>query len=165
MISGASGTVAYLGLGSNVGDRLSNIENALRMLDAAEGVTVDRVSDIMETKPWGFAAEEDFLNCAVRIVVTADVTPLSLLDICKGIERALGRNDSPEYDGSGNRIYHSRKIDIDILLYGEERITTDSLKVPHPLMTERDFVMIPLRQIASQDVVEAFPEIFSSRHV
>ena len=161
MISAASGTVAYLGLGSNAGDRLSNIERAVKMLGAAEGITVDKVSDIIETEPWGFTAEEKFLNCVVRIVVAADVTPSGLLDLCKRIERTLGRDDSPEYDASGGRIYHSRTIDVDILLFGRERLRTDRLTIPHPLMKERDFVMVPLQEIVSREDEEAFPEIFS----
>ena len=161
MISAASGTVAYLGLGSNAGDRLSNIERAVKMLGAAEGITVDKVSDIIETEPWGFTAEEKFLNCVVRIVVAADVTPSGLLDLCKRIERTLGRDDSPEYDASGGRIYHSRTIDVDILLFGRERLRTDRLTIPHPLMKERAFVMVPLRGIVSREDEEAFPEIFS----
>lgn len=162
MTSETSGTVAYLGLGSNAGDRMSNIERAVKMLDEAEGVTVDKVSDIIETEPWGFAAEEKFLNCAVRAVIAADVTPVALLDICKRIERLSGREDGPEYDASGGRIYHSRTIDVDILLFGDERIESERLTVPHPLMAKRDFVMVPLRQIVLQDAVEAFPEIFGA---
>lgn len=161
MISAASGTVAYLGLGSNAGDRMANIERAVKMLGEAEGVTVDKVSDIIETEPWGFTSEEKFLNCAVRVVVAADVTPSGLLDLCKRTERMLGREDSPEYDASGGRIYHSRTIDVDILLYGRERLRTDRLTIPHPLMKERPFVMVPLRRIVSSDTEEAFPEIFS----
>lgn len=151
---------AYLGLGSNEGDRTANLKSALSMLDSVEGISVERVSDVIETRPWGFDAEMDFLNCAAKINLDTSVTPELLLQVCKDIERRLGRQEQMEFGSDGNRIYHSRTIDIDILLYGTERINRERLTVPHPLMTVRDFVMIPLRQIADEDVTAAFPEIF-----
>ena len=152
--------VSYLGLGGNSGDRAANIENALKLLDAQEGISVVKVSEIIETEPWGFKSEYKFLNCVARIEVSPEITPLGLLDICKSIEHILGREENAEYDPEGNRIYRSRPIDIDILFYGLERIREDRLVIPHPLMSERDFVMVPLRQIADDGIISAFPEIF-----
>ncbi len=150
----------YLGLGSNIGDRKLFIDNALSLLAKEEGVSVDAVSRIIETEPWRFESDEKFLNCTVRVSVNENVTPEKLLGICKNIERNLGRNETVEYDDSGNRKYHSRTIDIDILLYGTRRIDTENLKIPHPLMKDRDFVMIPLREIVSDETREAFQDIF-----
>ena len=76
--------------------------------------------------------------------------PETLLRICKRIERAMGRREAPEYDAQGRRIYHDRPIDIDILLYGDERIDTPELQIPHPLMRQRDFIMRPLEEIFPQ---------------
>lgn len=138
----------YFSLGSDIGDRESNLNKALAMMDEAFGCHYDAVSDFIETDPWGFVSDSRFMNCAVRYSLHQDC--FEILDLCQDIEKRMGRSPhSPEYDRNGKRVYRSRIIDIDILLYGEERIDTDRLKVPHPLMTERDFVMIPLKQILS----------------
>lgn len=150
----------YLGLGSNIGDKKSYIDRALAMLDAQDGVRVDAVSDMLETEPWGFISDFDFMNCAAKILVEESVTPYSLLSICKNIEKSLGRKENVEFDESGKRIYHSREIDIDILFYGTQKLDDENLKIPHPLMKSRDFVMIPLRQIVSDKIIEAFPDIW-----
>ena len=88
------------------------------------------------------------------------ITPYSLLSICKNIEKSLGRKENVEFDESGKRIYHSREIDIDILFYGTQKLEDENLKIPHPLMKSRDFVMVPLRQIISDKIIEAFPDIW-----
>ena len=137
----------YFSLGTNLGDRQALIEEALRRLDAAIGRPYEALSSIIETPSWGFEGP-DFLNCVVRYRTARQ--PHTLLRICKRIERAMGRRDAPEYDAEGRRIYHDRPIDIDILLYGDERIDTPDLQVPHPLMQQRDFVMRPLREIFEQ---------------
>ena len=137
----------YFSLGTNLGDRQARIEEALRRLDAAIGRPYEALSSIIETPSWGFEGP-DFLNCVVRYRTARQ--PHTLLRICKRIERAMGRRDAPEYDAEGRRIYHDRPIDIDILLYGDERIDTPDLQVPHPLMQQRDFVMRPLREIFEQ---------------
>ena len=149
----------YLGLGSNLGDRRENLLDAIGRLERAFGKECDRVSSFIETEPWGFEEEVDsFLNAVVRFRVDMpqDVDnvefALSLLDKCKTVERQMGREDEPEYDRDGKRVYHSRVIDIDILLLGNLRIETEGLRVPHPLMGERDFVMVPLKEIAPEIV-------------
>ena len=137
----------YFSLGTNQGDRAAQIDEALRRLDAAIGRHYEALSSIIETPSWGFEGP-DFLNCVVCYRTAK--RPHTLLDICKRIERAMGRTGGPEYDAEGRRIYHDRPIDIDILLYGDERVDDPDLKIPHPLMEQRDFVMRPLREIFAQ---------------
>ncbi len=137
----------YFSLGTNQGDRQANIAEALRRLDAAIGRPYEALSSIIETKSWGFKGP-DFLNCVVRYRTAR--RPQTLLQICKRIERAMGRRGAPEYDADGRRIYRDRPIDIDILLYGDERIDTPDLQIPHPLMHQRPFVMGPLEEIFAQ---------------
>ena len=143
----------YLSLGSNQGDRRLNIEHAISMLNVELKTPYKAVSSLLETEPWGFESDDRFLNAAVLYELqlpkgyNAEAEGLRILDICKDIERKLGRTGSPQYDEKGERIYSSRPIDIDILLLGDDRIDCPELTVPHKLMYERDFVMIPLREI------------------
>ena len=143
----------YLSLGSNQGDRRQNIENALSLLNIELKTSYRAVSSIIETEPWGFDSQDRFLNAAVHYELflpkgyNPEAEGLMILEICKDIERRLGRMGEPEYDEEGNRIYSSRPIDIDILLFGDNKIDCPELTVPHKLMYERDFVMIPLKEI------------------
>ena len=143
----------YLSLGSNQGDRKLNIEHAVSMLNIELKKPYKAISSILETEPWGFDSEEKFLNAAVLYELempkgyNAEAEALMILEICKSIERKLGRTGAPQYDAQGGRIYTSRPIDIDILLFGDNRIDCPELTVPHKLMYERDFVMIPLKEI------------------
>lgn len=136
----------YFSIGSNQGDRLAKLNAAVEMLEQRLGKgSLLRRSSVIETKAWGFEAP-DFLNCAVCL--RSDKQPLEILRICKEIESALGRTPAaPQYDADGKRIYHDRPIDIDILLYGDEKVELPELRIPHPLMRERDFVMLPLKEI------------------
>lgn len=157
----------YLSLGSNMGDRRANIEAALAMLDEVFGTGHARLSEIIETPSWGFESD-DFLNCAVlyalpRKAGSAEAQALEVLDAVKAVERRLGREERVEYDAAGGRIYHARPIDIDILFFGTHVIDHPRLKVPHPLMAERDFVMRPLREIANQRLQRAFPAVFKRK--
>lgn len=131
--------IAYLSLGSNLGDRHATMQSAILLLDSQAG-SVDRVSSAIETEPWGFESANKFLNMCVRIITT--LSPEQLLATTKDIELQLGRTTK-----SVNGQYHDRPIDIDILTYDDLRINTPSLTLPHPHMHERDFVMIPLREI------------------
>lgn len=131
--------IAYLSLGSNLGDRHATMQQAILLLDSQAG-TVDRVSSAIETEPWGFESANKFLNMCVRIITT--LSPEQLLATTKDIELQLGRTTK-----SVNGQYHDRPIDIDILTYDDIHINTPSLTLPHPHMHERDFVMIPLREI------------------
>lgn len=131
--------IAYLSLGSNLGDRHATMQSAILLLGKQAG-TVDRVSSAIETEPWGFKSANKFLNMCVRITTT--LSPEQLLATTKDIELQLGRTTK-----SVNGQYHDRPIDIDILTYDDLHINTPSLTLPHPHMHERDFVMIPLREI------------------
>ena len=143
----------YLSLGSNQGDRAHNIENAISLLNIELKTPYKAVSSLMETEPWGFESDQKFLNAAVHYEMmlpkgyNPEAEGLIILEICKDIERRLGRTGNPEYDDKGERIYHNRPIDIDILLFGDNRIDCPELTVPHKLMYERDFVMVPLNEI------------------
>ena len=137
----------YFSLGSNQGDRQAQLDEALRRLDKAIGRPYDALSSSIETPAWGFDGPA-FLNCVVRYRTAR--RPETLLKICKRIEWAMGRRGGPEYDAGGHRIYRDRPIDIDILLYGEMTVDTPELKIPHPLMRQREFVMRPLAEIFPQ---------------
>ena len=143
----------YLSLGSNQGDRRKNIEDALSLLNIEFGTPYKAVSSFIETEPWGFESKEKFVNAAVLYELefnegyNPEAEGLMILEICKSVERRLGRTGSPQYDAEGERIYSDRPIDIDILLLGNDKIDCEELTVPHKLMYERDFVMIPLKEI------------------
>ena len=143
----------YLSLGSNMGDREANIETAISLLNIELKTPYKAVSSLLETEPWGFESDQKFLNAVVHYELwlkkgyNPEAEGLMILEICKDVERRLGRTGGPEYGEGGERIYHSRPIDIDILLFGDHKIDCPELTVPHKLMYERDFVMIPLKQI------------------
>lgn len=140
----------YLGLGSNLGEREVNLMRAVTMMDQAFGTGPERISKIYETPSWGFDGPA-FLNMCIlyRIPVEAPSVEhvTGLFHKMKEIEHALGRDDNPEYNADGNRIYYNRTIDIDILYYGKETINTEELTIPHPLIEQRDFVKKPLKEI------------------
>ena len=129
----------YLSLGTNLGDKEQNILRAYKMLEDRVG-EIRRRSQMIETEPWGFESQNTFLNSAICIETT--LSPHELLKVTQSIERELGRTAK-----STNGEYHDRIIDIDILLYDDLTVDEPDLKIPHPLMRERDFVMIPLREI------------------
>ncbi|MCQ2182781.1 MAG: 2-amino-4-hydroxy-6-hydroxymethyldihydropteridine diphosphokinase [Bacteroidales bacterium] len=128
---------AVFSIGSNLGERENNVREALNRLERALGTPPAALSPIVNTKAWGFSAP-DFLNCVVSFETEKD--PYELLGICKEIERSMGRHDEPEFDASHNRIYHDRIIDIDILSYGNLKIDTPDLKIPHPQVETRDYI-------------------------
>lgn len=131
--------IVYLSLGTNLGNRKRNIREAIMKIEEQIGV-VERQSALYETKPWGFVSPNDFINACVR--VSTSLTPRQLLEETQCIERNLGRTLK-----STNGEYHDRIIDIDILLYDDLHIDEPDLQIPHPLMNEREFVMIPLKEI------------------
>ena len=133
----------YLLLGTNLGDRPANINEAQRRLEAYFGTPL-RQSAVIETEACGFVAPP-FLNMVA--VYKSARKPEKILWICKRIERAMGRKDTPEYATDGSRIYHNRVIDIDILFYGEHCINTPDLTIPHPQVKTRPFVEKLLMQI------------------
>ena len=131
---------AYLGLGSNLGDRREALARALHLLNDADDLRVIRCSTIYETEPWGYTDQPRFLNCVAEI--TAASSPVRLLETAKRIEQTLGR--------TGGIRYGPRTIDIDILLYGDAIIDMGEpdLQIPHPRIMERAFVLVPLAEIA-----------------
>ena len=154
----------YLGLGSNQGNRELNLLKAMNLMDEAFGTHPERISRIIETPAWGFDGQP-FLNMCVLYRLPRTGTPeehaTGILRQVKEVEKALGRNlDEPLFDAGGNRIYHDRIIDIDILCYGAFTIYTENLIIPHPLIAERDFARKPLLEISKPEIREAFPELF-----
>ena len=129
----------YLGLGTNLGDKVWNLQEAIRLIGERVG-TVVRQSSFIETAPWGFESENSFLNAA--ICCETEKTPREVLLLTQQIERELGRKTKSVSGGYADRI-----IDIDILLYDDLTVDEPDLKIPHPLMHQRDFVMIPLQEI------------------
>ena len=140
----------YLGLGTNLGDREANIQTAVRLIGERVG-TVVRQSSLIETEPWGFESPNKFLNAV--ILCETERTPREVLRLTQKIERDMGRKkpigglSSSAIDSTPRRRYKDRPIDIDILLYDDITVDEPDLKIPHPLMNERDFVMIPLNEI------------------
>ena len=144
---------AYLGLGTNLGDKEGNIRRACELIAERIG-RIERQSDLYRSEPWGFQSENDFVNAA--ICVKTPMKPQELLTATQEIERAMGRTEksTPTAEASEDTlpVYHDRTIDIDILLYDDLHIDEPDLKIPHPLMLQRDFVMIPLNQIMADTI-------------
>jgi 2-amino-4-hydroxy-6-hydroxymethyldihydropteridine diphosphokinase len=129
---------AYIGLGSNLGDREATLRGALARLNAAHGISVLEVSSFRETEPVGFTDQPRFVN-AVAAVET-ELEPRQLLEALLAIERAMGRTrDGPRFG--------PRTIDLDLLLYGDAVVDEPGLRVPHPRMHERTFVLEPLSEL------------------
>ena len=137
----------YLALGSNIGARKANIMSALSFLNGYLG-RYEALSDIVETEAFGFNGPA-FLNCVARY--NTRKRPETILDICKEIEKRMGRTDQPQYAEDGSRIYHNRIVDIDILLYGKTEMNTPKLTIPHPQVTERPFIRPLLEQVSKND--------------
>jgi 2-amino-4-hydroxy-6-hydroxymethyldihydropteridine diphosphokinase len=133
----------FLGLGSNLGDRERHLNEAIRLIGERVG-QVARQSTFIETEPWGFQSEHQFMNAA--ILCLTEKTPREVLQVTQEIERELGRKTKTN---PSRHSYTDRPIDIDILLYDDLTVDEPDLKIPHPLMYERDFVMIPLKQITN----------------
>jgi 2-amino-4-hydroxy-6-hydroxymethyldihydropteridine diphosphokinase len=131
-------TITYLSLGSNLGDRAENIERAIAAMPGA-GIRIVQRSSLYETEPVDFLAQPWFLNCVVQ--AETSLTPERLMTALQGIAREIGPEKSVP---KGPRI-----IDLDILLYGASVIHTPELEIPHPRMTERRFVLVPLAEIAA----------------
>ena len=128
---------AFLGLGGNLGDRLDHLNRAVRALDAHPRIVVDEISSVYETEPLG-PSDEDFLNICVRVLT--DLSPLALLRACQHVEDAQGRERTVRWG--------ARTIDVDVLLYGDRTIAHGDLVVPHPEMSVRPFVLVPLLEVA-----------------
>ena len=133
----------FLGLGSNLGNKEQNLLTAIRLIDERVGQVV-RQSSFLETEPWGFESENTFLNAV--ILCETDRSPREVLRLTQKIERDMGRKKNVNRQ-SVTRKYKDRPIDIDILLYDDLTLDEPDLKIPHPLMYQREFVMKPLQEI------------------
>ena len=133
---------AYLGLGTNLGDRQENLAQAVKALDAGPDLTVLRTSGIYETAPWGLTGQPDFLNLVAE--VSTSLSPHQLLDFVKELEKELGRERSPRFG--------PRLIDVDILLYGDRVIEEPDLHIPHASLHLRAFALVPLAELAPNSV-------------
>ena len=142
-MSAEAGVAAALGLGGNLGDVAAAFVEALVRLGSAPGVNLTALSSVYRTPPWGKLDQPDFLNLAALIETTLPAR--ALLALCLEIERALGRE---RHERWGPRL-----IDIDILTYGDATIDEPELKVPHPRLAERAFVLVPLAEIAPRLMV------------
>ncbi len=129
----------YLSLGSNIGNRKRLIKTAIDMIDRKVGHVIKQ-SSLYETEPWGFYSPNKFINACV--CCETSLSPRGVLMITQNIEKTIGRTGK-SVDGK----YSDRVIDIDILLYDDLHVDDPDLKIPHPLMHERDFVMNPLNEI------------------
>lgn len=130
----------YLSLGSNLGRREHNLEKALTLIQNRIG-KLEGISRIYESEPWGYASEKHFYNCCVSL--RTGLAPLQLMELLLEIEQEMGRHR----EGKG---YSDRIIDIDILFYGDSQISHPRLSVPHPSMADRNFVLVPLAEIAAE---------------
>jgi len=138
-------TIAYIGLGANLGKRDATIAEALCLLDEDDRTSVLGSTVPIETEPVGYEDQPRFLNAAAKLATTR--SPRELLELLLGIERALGR-----VRGEGPR-YGPRTIDLDLLVYGNETIDEPALVVPHPLLHERRFALGPLAELDPELVV------------
>ncbi len=129
----------YLLLGSNMGDRLNYLSQARDVIKSSLGNIVSE-SSIYETEPWHTKDQDTYLNQAIEVL--SELTATKFHELCLSIEKQLGRTDRTQWE--------EREIDIDIIFFGEEVIQSASLTVPHPRMQERNFVILPLMEIAPE---------------
>ena len=151
-------TPLYLSLGTNLGDKPANLRHAVALLEERLGSPAAAVSSFLETAPWGYEGPNSFLNACIRFDLDLPATrpeARRILALCKDIENEMGRIQRAPGEG-----YKDRTIDIDILLFGTLRMRTKTLTIPHPLMREREFVMVPLKEItksfAEKDIIDIF---------
>jgi 2-amino-4-hydroxy-6-hydroxymethyldihydropteridine diphosphokinase len=135
-------TRAYLGLGSNLGDRLAHLQRAVDALAGTPGIDVVAVSSVYETAPVGGPAQDDYLNAVVA--VDTALVPLDLLAAALRVEELEDRVRTVRWG--------PRTLDVDVLLYGDERFDAPDLRIPHPRMQERAFVLAPLHDVAPERV-------------
>lgn len=143
----------FLSLGSNLGDRLSNIQQAVSSLAMSNRIKIVKTSSFYETEPWGNKNQEWFINAAIAI--DTDFTCEELLEYCQNIEVQLGRIRKE------NEKWCQRAVDIDILMYDDKVISSKNLIVPHPLMHLRAFVLVPMLEVKSDLVHPVFKKTIS----
>lgn len=140
-------TRAFIGLGGNMGDPAASMARALRLLDSSAGVRVSKVSRLYRTPPWGKLDQAEFRNACAAL--ETDLAPAALLDLALALEQRLKRVRLERWG--------PRTIDIDVLAYGEARVETDRLTLPHPRIRERAFVLIPLAELNPDLNIEGHP--------
>mgnify|MGYP005849201515 CR=1 FL=1 len=128
---------AYVGLGSNLGDRVGHLAGALRLLRSSPGIRVADLSPVYETEPWGYTQQPPFLNAVAKLATV--LGPRQLLLALKSIEGKMGREQTFRW---GPRV-----VDLDLLLYGDVHLSRRGLELPHPGLLERAFVLVPLRDV------------------
>lgn len=131
--------IAYLCLGSNIGDKVAFIQQAVKMLTSTQQVTTVRSSAFYETEPWGQKDLEWFVNSVIEI--KTKLPPRELLNLCKSVEKQMGRQENPKNG------YSNRNIDIDILFYGDLIVEEKDLIIPHEHLHERAFALVPLLEL------------------
>lgn len=134
-------SVAFVGIGTNMGDRILNINNAIATLKLLPNTTVEKVSNIYETEPWGLKEQPNFLNGVIKL--NTELSPNALLGALLGIEAAMGRIRQIK---NGPRV-----LDLDLLIYDDVIMNTSELTLPHPFMLEREFVLKPLTELIRDD--------------
>ena len=145
-------TAVYVGIGSNVGDRAAFCRAAVEALEGTPGIRVEKASSLYETEPIGGPPQRSFVNLAVRL--DTDLPATEVLAACKEIERRIGREPSDIRWGP-------RVVDLDLLIYGEDKIVEPDLEVPHQHIRERRFVLVPLLEI-DPDVADPWGDPYSS---
>lgn len=130
--------LAYIQLGSNLGDRLGYLQLAMKLINNKAG-SIARESEIYESEAWGFEDQPDFLN--ILILIETTLSPRDLLNVLQEIEKQMGRTKIKKWS--------PRTIDIDILFYNQEIIDQPGLKIPHPFISERRFVLVPMNELNS----------------
>jgi len=133
-------SIAYIGLGSNIGDRIGYIQQAYKLLADTDGIEIMNTSSLYETEPVGFTEQEWFINAVIEAKST--LKPNELMHQCQRIERQLGRNRL-----SNEPQWSARTIDLDILLYENEIIAKNNLQIPHPRLHQRAFALVPLLEL------------------
>ncbi len=144
---GSKNSCAFLSVGSNMGNRKANIQKALRLINDNPSVEIEKTSSLYETAPMYVKNQNNFYNIAVQVTVKNEMSPFQLLGLIKGIEYYMGRKKTETRFGP-------RPIDIDILFFNSKKIESDILKIPHPRIPERRFVLIPLCEIAPDIKIE-----------
>ena len=147
------GVTAYLGLGSNLGDRLANLQRAVSLIAARRGLEVMRSSRVYETDPVGGPPQPEYLNAVLE--VRTSLSPRELLSACQGVENQLGRVRAERWG--------PRTIDVDVLTYAEETVDEPDLSIPHPRMHERGFVLLPLSELDPDPALPAGRHLASLR--
>jgi 2-amino-4-hydroxy-6-hydroxymethyldihydropteridine diphosphokinase len=141
---------AYISIGSNLGNRLKYIKEAIRRMEQSKGIKISKASSVYETQPVEYKDQPWFLNMVLELKTSLE--PLNLLELLLNIENQMGRRRTGSPSSLQARRYGPRNIDLDLLFYDDLVLNSDKLTLPHPRMHERRFVLVPLAEIAPQVV-------------